>query len=207
MNYAPSKPSSKGKPMPIAATRLDAVQNLDGSVDVLINGRHIDGGDDLPVADLVGMLGSYAKVHGSLLVTTRLLDGRTTTDRVDAEGNISPYYPPEAPAQSRRAAREHADASVLFRALAEQPAGPVVDPTPVWPERKAQTIIAPRTESRVHTVGEVQEFDVEGDIMRDLAAKPATKRGGRRALVPLLAAIGAILAAGIALFMVLPQML
>lgn len=190
-------------------TRLDAVQNIDHTVDVLIGGRHIEGGDDLSVAELVSMLGAYAKVNGTLLVTTRLLDGRTTTDRVDKDGTISPYYPPEAAAPTRREVRAHADASVLFRAMAEQPPGVSVDPTPVWPEFRPQTNYAPRTESKVPTVGEVPMFDVEGDILRDLESQssaPAGKGSGG-ALIHLGAAVGAILAVGVLLFLFLPQML
>lgn len=190
-------------------TRLDAVQNIDGTVDVLIGGRHIDGGDDLPVVELVGMLGAYAKVHGPLLVTTRLLDGSTTTDQVSIDGSMSPYYPPEAAAPTQTERRAHADASILFRALAERPAGPVVDPTPVWPEARPQKVYAPpTTESKVPTVGEVPMFDVEGDIMRDLESRAVPSRNpGRATAVRLGAVIAGILSVGIVLFVLLPQML
>lgn len=206
MNSGPSRLPDKGNPVPIAATRLDAHQNLDGSVDILIDGRHIEGGDDLPVAEVVGMLGSYAKVHGPLLVTTRLLDGRTTTDRVDKDGSMTPFYPPEEKAPTRREELAHADASVLFRALAQQPPGPVIDPTPVWPENRPQKVYAPRTESKVPTVGEVPMFDVEGDIVRNLEASAPAKSSNGTAL-RLGVTIGAILAAGALLFLLLPQML
>lgn len=194
--------------MPTTATRLDAVQNIDGTVDVLINGHHIDGGDNLHVADLVSMLGAYASVNGPLLVTTRLLDGRTTTDRVDRDGTMSPYYPPDTPTPTRRQARAHADASVLFRAMAEEEQGPVVDPTPVFAEPRLQTPFTPRTESRVPTVGEVEMFDVEADIMRELEAQTApvkTKSNGVALRLGL--TVGGILAAGVLLFLFLPQML
>lgn len=191
-----------------SVTRLDAVQNIDNTVDVLIAGRHIDGGDNLPVAELVSMLGAYARVNGPLLVTTRLLDGRTTTDRVDKDGAMSPYYPPEAEAPTRREARAHADASVLFRALAEQPHRPVVDPTPVWAEARPQKTFAPRTETKVPTVGEVPMFDVEGDILRHQEAQSSPARNGSSAaLIRLVATVGALLAAGVLLFLFLPQML
>jgi hypothetical protein len=209
MNCAPSKPSSKGNTMPATPIRLDASQNIDGTVDVLINGRHIDGGDDLPVVDLVGVLGAYAKVNGPLLVTTRLLDGSTTTDKVGSDGIMSPYYPSENRAPVRAEVQAQKDPSFLFRALAEQPAGRAIDPTPVWAEATVQkTYAPPRTESSVPVVGEVPMFDVEGDIMRDLEARAApAKNQARGNAVRLAAVVAGILLGGIVLFLLLPQML
>lgn len=191
-----------------APIRLDASQNIDGTVDVLINGRHIDGGDDLPVVELVGVLGAYARVHGPLLVTTRLLDGSTTTDKVGSDGVMSPYYPSEDRAPAKAEAQRK-DPSFLFRALAEQPAGRAIDPTPVWAEATVQkTYAPPRTESSVPVVGEVPMFDVEGDIMRDLEARTAPPSNSSRGNAMRLAAVVAgILSVGIVLFLFLPQML
>lgn len=198
---------------------LDAVQLLDRTVSVQVDGHSIDGFTAVPRDELLEMLRRYAKAKGPLLVSTRLLDGSTTKDVVHPDGRTAPYIqdspaPQAHPVPGRALAPEKAalDAEVLFAAIDRRSFGAPVQEPSLWDGDPLPAELYRRDPQGVSTldvVGPVPEWDVEADLRR----KPRPAPSSRQARRPQGGGIGGAVFLGVVLviaatvFLLLPKML